>query len=84
MPDIAPEYVLFKGGFLDSPEWGSAFILVPWQQYEFTGDMALLRAHYDAMKRYVAYLGSRATDHIVSHGLGDWYDLGPNPPGSPN
>ena len=33
------------------------------------------------MKRYVAYLGSRATNHIVSHGLGDWYDLGPKPPG---
>jgi hypothetical protein len=33
------------------------------------------------MKRYVAYLGSRATGHIVSHGLGDWYDIGPNPPG---
>ena len=81
VPDIAPEYVPLKGGFLDSPEWGSAFILVPWQQYEFTGDMALLRAHYDAMKRYVAYLGSRSTNHIVSHGLGDWYDLGPNPPG---
>ncbi|MGO9204363.1 MAG: family 78 glycoside hydrolase catalytic domain [Limisphaerales bacterium] len=81
VPDIAPEYVVLKGGFLDSPEWGSAFILVPWQQYEFTGDVALLRAHYDAMKRYVAYLGSRAAGHIVSHGLGDWYDLGPNPPG---
>jgi len=81
VPDIAPEYVVFNGGFRDSPEWGSAFILVPWQQYEFTGDLALLRAHYDAMKRYVAYLGTRATNHIVSHGLGDWYDLGPNPPG---
>jgi hypothetical protein len=81
VPDTAPEYVVFGGGFTDSPEWGSAFILVPWQQYEFTGDLALLRTHYDAMKRYVAYLGSRATNHIVAHGLGDWYDLGPNPPG---
>ncbi|HXP61531.1 MAG TPA: family 78 glycoside hydrolase catalytic domain [Dongiaceae bacterium] len=81
VPDIAPEYVVFNDGFVDSPEWGSAFILVAWQQYQFAGDLALLRAHYDAMRRYVAYLGSRATGHIVSHGLGDWYDLGPNPPG---
>lgn len=81
IPDIAPEYVKFEGGFRDSPEWGSAFILVAWQQYQFTGDTELLRQHYDAMKRYVAYLGSRAKDHIVSHGLGDWYDIGPNPPG---
>jgi hypothetical protein len=33
------------------------------------------------MQRYVAYLGSRATNNIVSHGLGDWYDIGPNRPG---
>jgi hypothetical protein len=33
------------------------------------------------MQRYVDYLGTRATDDIVSHGLGDWYDIGPNPPG---
>ncbi len=81
VPDIAPEYVVFGGGFRDSPEWGSAFIIVPWQQYEWTGDTELLRRHFDAMKRYVGYLGSKAKDHIVSHGLGDWYDLGPKPPG---
>ena len=81
VPDIAPEYVVFKDGFRDSPEWGSACVLVPWQQYEWTGDLDLLRRHYDGMKRYVAYLGSQATNHIVSHGLGDWYDIGPNRPG---
>ena len=41
----------------------------------------MLSRHYDEMKRYVAYLGSRATNHIVNHGLGDWYDIGPKPPG---
>jgi alpha-L-rhamnosidase len=81
VPDIAPEYVQFNGGFRDSPEWGSAYVLVPWQQYEFTGDLDLLRRHYEGMKRYVAYLGSRSTGNIVSHGLGDWYDIGPKPPG---
>jgi len=81
VPDIAPEFVKFSGGFRDSPEWGSACVLVPWQQYEWTGDMDLLRRSYDMMKRYVDYLGSRAVDHVVSYGLGDWYDLGPNPPG---
>jgi alpha-L-rhamnosidase len=33
------------------------------------------------MKRYVAYLGTKAKDHILDFGLGDWYDLGPRPPG---
>ncbi len=81
IPDISPEYTVFQAGFRDSPEWGSAFIIVPWQQYEWTGDLGLLARHYDAMARYVAYLGTKASDHIVSHGLGDWYDLGPNRPG---
>lgn len=81
VPDIAPEYVQFSDGFRDSPEWGSAFLLVPWQQYEFTGDVDLLRRYFPAMERYVAYLGSRAKNDIVSHGLGDWYDIGPKPPG---
>jgi hypothetical protein len=81
VPDIAPEFTVFSGGFRDSPEWGSAFVVVPWQQYEWTGDFDLLPRHYEGMKRYVAYLGSKAQGQIVSHGLGDWYDLGPKPPG---
>ena len=81
VPDIAPEYTVFSGGFRDSPEWGSAMVLVPWQQYEWTGDVELLRRHYDGMKRYVTYLGSKSKDGIVAHGLGDWYDIGPKPPG---
>jgi hypothetical protein len=81
IPDIAPEYTIFQGGFRDSPEWGSAFVIVPWQEYEWTGDLDLLRRHYGGMKRYVDYLATKASGHILSHGLGDWYDLGPKPPG---
>lgn len=82
VPNIAPEYTQFKGTFRAAVEWGSAFILVPWQQYQFDGDLDLLRSHYDAMKRYFAYLESRATNDILSEGLGDWYDLGPKKPGA--
>ena len=81
VPDIAPEYPVFDGGFRDSPEWGSAFVIVPWQQYQFTGDSGLLGRYYDGMKRYVAYLGAKSKHNIVGHGLGDWYDLGPGAPG---
>jgi hypothetical protein len=87
VPTTAPEYPRFNGpgdrrnDFGDSPEWSSSLILVPWQQYEFDGDLELFRRHYDAMQRYVAYLGSRADHGLVSYGLGDWYDLGPKPPG---
>ncbi len=84
VPNIAPEYFVagsrsLKNGMRNSPEWGGSFIMVPWQQYQFAGDTELLRTHYDAMKRYVAFLGSTATDHIVPTGLGDWCDIGPKP-----
>jgi hypothetical protein len=84
VPNIAPEY--FKAQpridqpFRNSPEWGGAIIMVPWQQYQFDGDIALLRRYYDDMKRYVNFLGSTAKNHVVLTGLGDWYDLGPKPP----
>ncbi len=81
VPDIAPEFTVFSGGFRDSPEWGSASVLIPWQVYQWYGDTTILARRYDTMKRYVDYLGTTASNNIVSHGLGDWYDLGPNPPG---
>lgn len=81
VPDIAPEYTVFKDGFRDSPEWGSAYVQSPWMVWETYGDRRLVEEHYEGMKRYVAYLGSRAQGNIVSHGLGDWYDIGPKRPG---
>ena len=80
VPDIAPEYVVFLGGFRDSPEWGSAYVILPWYHYQWYGDPRPLAANYEGMKRYIEYLTSTADNHIVSHGLGDWYDLGPKPP----
>jgi alpha-L-rhamnosidase len=82
VPDIAPEYVVFDEGFRDSPEWGSAVILAAWQHLVWTGDDTPLRTHYGVMQRYLAYLASKADGRILSHGLGDWYDLGPNRPGT--
>jgi hypothetical protein len=81
VPDIAPEYTVFEGGFRDSPEWGSAVILSPWIAYQFYGNLAPLRAHYGSMQRYAAYLSSRSRDHMLTYGLGDWYDIGPGAPG---
>lgn len=81
IPDICPEYVAFLDGFRDSPEWGSAFVLAPWLVYEYYGDFSLVEKHYEAMKRYVDYLSTQAEGHILSHGLGDWCDLGPKYPG---
>ena len=82
VPDIAPEYTVFSDGFRDSPEWGSAYVIAPWQVYQMYGDRTLLARHYEGMKRYVEYLKSKSKDNIVAHGLGDWYDIGPGGPGA--
>jgi hypothetical protein len=81
IPTIAPEYVRFANGFEDTPEWGSAFIICPWYVYQWYGDRRLLENYYPAMQRYLDYLTSRADNGIVSYGLGDWFDIGPNNPG---
>ena len=81
VPDIAPEYVPFEGGFRDSPEWGRACVILPWDMYQWYGDIDAVRKAFPMMKRYVNYLKGMSNKYILSHGLGDWYDLGPKFPG---
>ncbi len=78
MPTTAPEYRVFDWmpAFRDSPEWGSACILLVRQMYNASGDTALLRDNYDMMRRYADYLLSRADHMILRYGLGDWDDVG--------
>lgn len=77
VPTTAPQYVSFGNLFDDSPEWGSTLIILPFMYYDMYGDSTLITDYYEPMRRYVDYLGTRAEDGIVSHGLGDWYDYGP-------
>jgi len=68
--DVAP-----VGGGFGGTLWGSAGIIVAWEVYQQYGDLALLADHYDAMKRYVAFLNSKIDleTGIINEGpLGDW------------
>ena len=56
----------------NGPAWDSAFLLIPYYEYLYYGDTENFRRHYDGMKRYVDYLGTRAQDGIVNIGLNDW------------
>jgi hypothetical protein len=78
IPDTAPNYVVFPYGFGDSPEWGSAMVMVPWWSYLQYGDRRTLEESLPAMVRYVDYLGSKGQNNILSYGLGDWADIGPD------
>jgi alpha-L-rhamnosidase len=84
VPETAPEYVHFDWGgdvFRDSPEWGSSSIILAWYAYQWYGNRAFLTDNYDMMKKYMYYLKGKAKDNVLYHGLGDWYDLGPERPG---
>ncbi|MBB4152213.1 hypothetical protein GGQ80_000089 [Sphingomonas jinjuensis] len=87
VPAIAPEYVAFLNDdgsdtiWRDSPEWGAAAVLSPWAAYRAYGDASVLRDGYPTMVRFIDYLRGRADGEIIDYGLGDWYDVGPKPPG---
>mmetsp|Transcript_20214 Transcript_20214/g.52440 ORF Transcript_20214/g.52440 Transcript_20214/m.52440 type:complete len:509 (+) Transcript_20214:3-1529(+) len=82
VPDIAPEYVVFNGGFRDSPEWGIAFPMVTAFLVDQYNDTDTLRRFYPAMVRYIDYLTHRAdpASGLVKYGLGDWVKVGDKSP----
>jgi alpha-L-rhamnosidase len=76
--DVAP-----IGGGFGGTLWGSAGIVVPWEVYRQYGDVKILREHYPAMQKYLAYLDTRidAGNGVLDDGpLGDWL----SPEGSRN
>ncbi|WP_295119495.1 family 78 glycoside hydrolase catalytic domain [uncultured Chitinophaga sp.] len=81
VPEIAPEFTRFTAPFDESPEWGSAAIILPWYNYRWYGDLETLRQSYNMMKKYTGYLQKKSNGHILSHGLGDWFDIGPQKSG---
>jgi len=81
IPEISPEFTVFTPPFDESPEWGSAAVILPWYNYQWYGDKRTLSEAYNMMKNYVLYLDKKSTNHLLSHGLGDWYDIGPKGPG---
>ncbi len=81
LPEIAPNLCIFEGSwappFLESPEWGGAFIALPFLYKDFYGDDRIVTHYKPVMKRYVDYLATQDSCYILRQGLGDWYDYGP-------
>jgi alpha-L-rhamnosidase len=77
VPHTAP----FSGGG-GGPAWGSAYVIIPWNYYCHYGDATVLQEHYDGMKQWVEYLGTRTDERglIVREEpdgwcLGEWCTL---------
>jgi len=81
VPTVVPS--CFDGPTINGPWWGGMLIYNPWQHYQFYGDKAILAKSYASMKSHFAYLGSLATNHVISWGLGDWMDVASGGKGRP-
>ncbi len=68
--DVAP-----LGGGFGGILWGSAGITVAWESFQQYGDQVMISEHYEAMKKYLAYLKTRIDQNtgLMNEGpLGDW------------
>jgi alpha-L-rhamnosidase len=75
LPDYPVFSVLGEGG---SSAWGDACTIVPWTLYLYYGDKRILEEMYVVMQRWLAFIDSRAKNHIWSSGMhwGDWLEPG--------
>ena len=78
VPHIVPMANLSRGG---SSAWGDAATIVPWNLYEFYGDIAILEAQFESMRAWVDYIreideasGGKRLWTEGSH-FGDWLAL---------
>lgn len=60
------------------PDWGAAYVLLPWYLYNYYGDTALFARHYDHLKHWMDYVKDLCEDGIVVRGYGDWCPPGGN------
>jgi alpha-L-rhamnosidase len=73
--DVAPDLPNRRGRV--STAWGDAALLCTHALWQVYGDTRVIERHYDALKRYMAFLDRTSTDGIAHvGGYGDWLDKG--------
>ena len=69
VPHIAP-WPLTEGS---APSFSSGYHLIAWYHYLYYGDSSLLEDNFEALKRHVDFLSSKADGHILPNDTyGDW------------
>lgn len=83
---VAPSYPAgkFPDAFNWTVEWGAAAVMLPWLQYEWSGDATVLRENFDMMRRFTDCVQRESKDGLAPGGLGDWYDYGHGQPPGPS
>ena len=74
VPDIVPNEL--GGGWVSrsDPAWASATVLVPYYSWKYYDDLRIIEEHYDAMDRWMTYVGTTTTDYLVTNPTGHWGD----------
>jgi alpha-L-rhamnosidase len=71
-PNIAPGRRM--GG--KDPDWGAAFIQLPWNLFLYYGDRSIITDHYKGMSLFMDHLQKIAKDDIVYEGIGSLFSPG--------
>ena len=70
IPDLAPAYWPF---YNDNTTWPGTFLIAPGNMLDQYGDVETVRAHYEAMKRWVRYMHRYVENGIMTRdSYGDW------------
>ena len=75
VPEVIPSLTAYKPG---GGAWSDAVTIIPWQLYQTYGDVSFLSDMYDAMEKWIAYIGSVTTTPDLWTGCwtyGDWLAL---------
>jgi alpha-L-rhamnosidase len=60
-------------------EWGTAYPYLQWLLYQYYGDRRILEEHYEATRKWVELLESKAKDGVLDNGISDHESLVPKP-----
>lgn len=67
------------GGTAGPIGWGTGFPVLQWQLNQYYGNRQVMEEQYDATKRWIALLESKAVDGILDNGISDHESLVPKP-----
>jgi alpha-L-rhamnosidase len=77
--DAVPIVVPSFGLNTSAAVWGDATVIIPWNMYQYTGDISILKEHYSSMAAWVDYIKSMWTESDHHWGkvfqFGDWLAL---------
>ena len=58
------------------PDWGSAYIQLPWNMFLYYGDSSVIMDHYEGMSFFLDHLQKIAKDYIIYEGIGSLFSPG--------